>query len=75
MHEACWWVFLFLYEEAVPATQKKTAKNYLYRSNDLGGGLSPIEKYAGQIGWFPNVRMKNKKYLNCHPTSNYGLEL
>ena len=54
---------------------KKTAKNCLYRSNDLGCGFSPIEKYAGQIGLFPNERMKTKKYLNCHPTSNYGLEL
>ena len=50
-----------------PATpqKKQTAKNYLYRSNDLGGGFNPIEKYAGQIGWFPNVRINNKKYLNC----------
>ena len=32
----------------------------------LVGGFSPCEKYACQIGSFPQVGMNIKKYLSCH---------
>ena len=39
----------------------------LWFNQKLGGGLNPCEKYAPQIGSFPQIGVKIKNVWNHHP--------
>ena len=41
-------------------------KLFPFRNIKLGGGFNPIEKYARQIGSFPQIEVKMKNMSNHH---------
>ena len=64
---------LSFHASAVPCSTwhvGNVGKISLPKTNLLGGWTNPIEKYARQIGSFPQVRVKIKKYLKPPPSNS-----
>ena len=64
-------IIRFRLELAVFRCWEKNNRQFLwakYIINDLVGGFNPFQKYARQIGSFPQVGVKKKKCLKPPPS-------